>query len=68
MSDRDRPSELLSAMVTPIEKQLAELAATNEAVSLSSYLRRLVRKDLAKRGFLRRGLSPTPIETPGHIH
>jgi hypothetical protein len=68
MSDLDTVSELLSTMVTPVEKRLAELAATNESVSLSQYVRHLVRKDLAERGFLRRGLSPATIETPGHVH
>lgn len=68
MSDRERPSELVSAMVTPVEKRLAELAAMNESVSVSSYIRHLVRKDLTERGFLRHGLSPTPLATPGYIH
>lgn len=68
MSDQDRPSELLSAMVTPVEKRLAALAATNESVSLSSYIRHLVRKDLSERGFLHRATSAAPIGTSGHIH
>jgi hypothetical protein len=68
MSDHDKPSELLSALVTLGERRLAELAATSESVSLSQYLRHLVRKDLAERGLLRRGLSSAQIETPRHVH
>jgi hypothetical protein len=68
MIDREKASEMVSAMVTPVEKRLAELAAANESMSISLYVRHLVRKDLAERGFLRRGRSPGPIETPGHIH